>query len=102
MPVNGAIVTGETCADMGGLKCMLRIASGNPDFDYDLFFRAYAKLWLSVDAPQRIISTMRDEHPLDYIRCNTTLQQFDEFINCYGLREGDRMYLAPDRRVNIW
>ena len=48
------------------------------------------------------MALMKDEHPLSYIRCNTTLQQFDEFLDFYGIREGDGMYLAPEDRVNIW
>ena len=102
MPVDGSIVTGEACADMGGIKCMLRIASGMENFDYDLFFRTYANIWLSINMPQRVLALMKDEHPLGFLRCNTTLQQFDEFLDFYGIREGDGMYLAPEDRVNIW
>ena len=102
MPVDGSIVTGETCADMGGLKCMLRIASGIENFDYDLFFRTYAVVWISINMPQRVLAMLKDEHPLGYIRCNTSLQQFDEFLDFYGIKEGDGMYLAPEDRVAIW
>ena len=51
---------------------------------------------------QRVLMFMKDEHPLGYIRCNTTLQQFDEFLDFYGIKEGDGMYLAPEDRVKIW
>lgn len=30
--------TGETCADMGGLRCILRPASKKEGFDYDRLF----------------------------------------------------------------
>ena len=63
----------EACADMAGIKVMLRLAAENPDFDYDKFFRSYA-----------------------------TLQQYDEFLDFYGITEGDGMYLAPEDRVAIW
>ena len=36
----------EACADMAGIKVMLRLAAENPDFDYDKFFRSYANVWL--------------------------------------------------------
>ena len=45
---------------------------------------------------------MSDEHPMNYLRVNCTLQQFDEFLDFYGIEEGDKMYLAPEDRVNIW
>ena len=37
-----------------------------------------------------------------YLRVNANLQQFDEFLNFYGITEGDNMYLAPEDRVAIW
>ena len=39
---------------------------------------------------------------MHYLRINCTLQQFDEFLNFYGITEGDGMYLAPQDRVAIW
>ena len=37
-----------------------------------------------------------------YLRINATSQQFDEFLETYGVTEGDGMYLAPEDRVAIW
>ena len=99
---HGSIMTGEACADMGGMKCMLRIAAGKADFDYDAFFRSYAGLWLTKDSLQMAYSRLNDNHPMPYLRINATLQQFDEFLDFYGIAEGDGMYLAPEDRVNIW
>ena len=45
---------------------------------------------------------INDVHPMPYLRINCTLQQFDEFLNYYGITEGDGMYLAPADRVIIW
>ena len=45
---------------------------------------------------------LADEHPMAYLRINTTLQQYDEFLDFYGITEGDGMYLAPEDRVAIW
>ena len=33
---------------------------------------------------------------------DSTGAQFDEFLNFYGITEGDGMYLAPEDRVAIW
>ena len=98
----GSIMTGEACADMAGIKVALRVASAQPDFDYDAFFRAYADLWLTKDTLQMAYVRINDVHPMCYLRINATLQQFDEFLNLYGITEGDGMYLAPADRVNIW
>ena len=45
---------------------------------------------------------MQDSHPLHYLRTNATLQQFDEFLEQYDIKEGDKMYLAPEERVLVW
>ncbi len=97
-----SIKSGEACADMGGIKCMLRIAAKKDDFDYDKFFRAYADLWAAKGTLGNAQALIRNEHPFSYLRVNCTLQQFDEFLDFYGIEEGDGMYLAPEDRVNIW
>ncbi|MBQ6553684.1 MAG: hypothetical protein IJL89_00500 [Firmicutes bacterium] len=100
---SGDLVQGEAIADMGGMQCMLRLAKKHPNFDYDAFFRAYAKAWEMVTYPQtEYYYCLYDEHPLGYLRINVTIQQFDEFIDTYGLKEGDGMYLAPENRIKVW
>jgi len=98
----GSIVTGEAGADMAGMKVVLRIAAEKENFDYDVFFRAYADLWFEKDTLQMIYRHINDVHPISYLRINCTLQQFDEFLDCYGITEGDGMYLAPADRVIVW
>ena len=96
------IMTGEAGADMAGMKAVLRIAAEKENFDYDAFFRSFAGLWLEKDTLQSVYSSINDVHPMSYLRINCTLQQFDEFLNCYGITEGDGMYLAPADRVIVW
>ena len=98
----GSIMTGEACADMAGIKVMLRLAAEKPDFDYDLFFRTYANVWLLKDTLGMAYVRINDTHPMGYLRINATLQQYDEFLDFYGITEGDGMYLAPEDRVAIW
>ncbi len=99
---NGEAMVGEACADMAALKCMLRIAAGKPDFDYDRFFRAYADRCATRETLDMAMARLEDEHPMNYLRINTNLQQYDEFLDFYGITEGDNMYLAPEDRVAIW
>ncbi len=100
--INGSIITGETCADMGAMACMLHIAKSVEGFDYDLFFRSYASLWSYVRSYNEFLGRLKNEHPPEYFRVNGTLQQFEEFYHCYGITESDGMYLAPEKRVAIW
>ena len=100
--LHGSIVTGEACADMAGVKVALRMAAEDENFDYDAYFRPYADLWMYKESLQRVYLRINDVHPLPYLRINCTLQQYDEFLDFYGITEGDGMYLAPEDRVNIW
>ena len=102
-PNSGKLVNTEATADMGGIKCVLLMAEKIDGFDYDKFFRAYARMWQRMDTLQMCewLATS-DSHPLSYQRINVTLQQFDEFLDTYGIKEGDGMYLAPEDRILIW
>ena len=100
---SGELVKGEACADMGGVAVMLHLAESDPDFDYDLFFRSYAELWANNITPNYAYYVASyNEHPLNYLRVNATVAQFDEFYETYGIEEGDGMYIAPEDRVKIW
>ncbi|MBR6905169.1 MAG: M13 family peptidase, partial [Bacteroidales bacterium] len=93
----------EAIADMGGMKCMLAIAAQKDDFDYDAFFRQYATLWrMQGSYPYLVTLVAQDTHPMRYLRINNTLAQFDEFVDFYGITEGDGMYIAPEARVAVW
>ena len=100
--LEGSSMTGEACADMAGMKVCLRIAGEKENFDYDKFYRAYANLWMIKANLLTTQALIEDVHPMNYLRINCTLQQFDEFLDQYGITEGDNMYLAPEDRVNIW
>ena len=100
--INGSIVTGEVCADMGAVRCMLHMAEKVDDFDYDVFFKSYAKLWAEKSRKVRVLTLLTNEHPFGYLRVNAVLQQFDEFLDFYGIEEGDGMYMAEEDRVAIW
>lgn len=100
---SGDMVQGEAIADMGGIKCMLRIAKDIEGFDYEKFFRSFADVWKSAYTPeieQMLIA--QDTHPLDYLRVNVTCMQFPEFQETFGIQEGDGMYLAPEDRICVW
>ena len=101
--VKGSNVDGEATADMGGMHVCLEIAKSIDDFDYDLFFRTYAKLWLHHTYDTNgIAERNKDSHPFEYLRVNVTLAQFDKFFETYNIRYGDRMYIPEDQRVTIW
>jgi hypothetical protein len=73
------------------------------DFDYDRFFRTLASNWRTLTSLEtEAYSIEQDSHPLAYLRTNAVVVQFEEFHKTYGTKEGDGMYLAPERRLEIW
>lgn len=103
LTADGNNVNGEVTADMGGVKVMLHLAKKIEGFDYDRFFRSYADLWLrKTISDSEVPERASDEHPFNYLRCNVTLGQFDEFIETYDIQPGDGMYIPQEDRVKIW
>ena len=100
---NGSLVQTESIADMAGVKAMLGIADGREGFDYDKFFRAYARIWKLIQTRERNDAVLKtDVHALPYLRVNAVLQQYGKFHEHYKLKKGDGMYLPPDERVAVW
>ena len=99
----GSKRTAETIGDIGGIAVCLEVAKEYENFDYDTFFRGYADLWKQQDSFEYTEDVLTsDPHPFRFIRVNAVVQQFDEFIETYGLKKGDRMYLAPKDRIRVW
>ena len=101
--VKGQAICGEAIADMAGMKVILRLAEKKEGFDYKTFFISYAELWREVSTYEtELYRNQFDSHPLNYIRTNAVLQQFDEFLETFDIKEGDTMYLDTKDRVCIW
>lgn len=101
--VTGETVQTEAIADMGGMKVMMQLASKREGFDYQKFFRSYATIWKELSTREYELNILQaDVHPLSYLRTNVTVQQFDEFMEAFDVKEGDKMYLAPEDRVQVW
>lgn len=101
--VEGIRVMNEATADMAGIKAILYMTRDIEGFDYDSFFRGFAALYATQTEEKFEIEALTDdEHPLPFHRINITLQQFDEFMDTYDIKPGDGMYLAPEKRINVW
>ncbi|MBO4449920.1 MAG: hypothetical protein J5777_05000, partial [Clostridiales bacterium] len=100
---SGIRLSSEVIADAEGLKVAMMIAKDYEKFDYDLFFRSYAVFWRCLEPKQdQMRSLVKDTHPLEYLRINYTLAQFDEFVETYGIKKSNGMYMDPSERILIW
>ena len=112
---NGELTLGENIADNGGLhvsylamqnaKAKKQVNKNEMDgfTPEQRFFLAYAAVWASNIRPAAALQlTQMDVHSLGRNRVNVALPQITEFIEAFGIKEGDGMWLAPEKRVVLW
>ena len=110
---NGSLTLGENIADHGGLQVSFQ-AFKNATKDAPLlvkdgftpeqrFFLSYAGVWAGNIRDEQIrLQTKSDPHSLGRWRVNGALPQIGAWYDAFGIKDGDPMYLAPEKRVSIW
>jgi predicted metalloendopeptidase len=111
--VNGALTLGENIGDNSGLAIAYKAyqislhGQAAPVIDGltgdQRFFMGFGQVWRSKmrDAAQ-IVQVKTDPHSPGQFRANGTLRNQPAFYEAFGVKEGDKMYLAPNERVTIW
>lgn len=101
--VNGNLTVSENVADIGSMACILDILKGMKNPNYKKLFESNAKIWHMTASEQtyQLLAT-QDVHSPNKYRVNQVIRNFKEFYNTYGVKPGDAMYLAPEKRVTIW
>ncbi len=111
--VNGAMTIGENIGDLGGLsiayKAYRRSLQGREASEIDgltgdqRFFLGWGQAWRSKYRDAELARRLAtDSHSPTEFRCNGVVRNLPEFYAAFGVREGDKLWLAPERRVRIW
>ena len=114
--MNGRLTLGENIGDLGGLAIAyeayqrhVATADGGkaPVIDgytgEQRFFLAWAQLWRDYTAPDMARQNLlTDPHSPSEFRVRGTVRNFDPWYAAFGVKEGDKLYLPPDKRVKIW
>ena len=111
--VNGELTLGENIGDLSGVTIAYKAykASLNgkeaPVIDGltgdERFFMGYAQIWRGKMVEKSLRNRVAtDPHSPGEFRVLGILSNFDQFYETFDVKEGDAMYLAPEKRVSIW
>lgn len=101
--VNGELIVSENIADNGGMGVTLGIMSTLEEADYQAYFKNWARVWCMKAKPQYIqLLLTSDVHAPAELRANMQPRNFDKWYEAFDVKDTDKMYLAPEKRVTIW
>ncbi|MEB6480249.1 M13 family metallopeptidase [Acinetobacter vivianii] len=111
--VNGELTLGENIADNSGLSIAYKAyqisLAGKPApviegrTGEQRFYMGWAQVWRAkTREAQAIVYLKTDPHSPDKVRANGALVNQAPFYDAFKIKEGDKIYLAPEKRVSIW
>ncbi len=111
--VNGALTMGENIADLGGLTLALeayrRSLGGKPAPTVDGWtgdqrvMLGWAQAWRGKNRDEAIRrQVVSDPHSPRMYRVNGVVRNMDAWYDAFGVKPGNKLYVAPGDRVRIW
>jgi predicted metalloendopeptidase len=115
LKLNGALSVGENMADVGGInfayEALKDYLAEHPEEDISIdgltpeqrCFISWAQFWAMKVTDEAIRSVfMSNAHPPGFYRATAALKHVDAFYEVFDIKEGDREWLPPERRVKAW
>lgn len=112
--VDGKFTLGENIGDLGGVQAAydgLQIflnKNGNPGLidgftPEQRFFISWGTIWRTKSRDEAIKNQVKtDPHAPGMYRAYVPLQNVEQWYQAFDIKEGDKLYIAPEQRVKIW
>ena len=111
--INGELTLGENIADNSGLAVAYKAyqisLGGKPAPLIDgltgdqRFYMGFAQVWRAKARDNAVIAQLKsDPHSIPKFRAMGTVVNQPAFFTAFDVKEGDKMWRAPDQRVIIW
>jgi predicted metalloendopeptidase len=112
--VDGKFTLGENIGDLGGINAaydglqLYLKENGNPGLidgytPEQRLFISWATIWRSKIRDEALKNQVKtDPHSPGMYRAYVPLLNLDSFQNAFNIKEGDGMYVSPEKRVKIW
>ena len=110
-PADGEKTLAENMADYGGVTLAYSLFKQKKideglqgaalDYACQEFFLHYAKLWLRYPTLDQKKALYLDVHSIPQNRINGIVTLFDDWYRLFNVTDG-KLYLAPEKRVQIW
>ena len=111
--VDGKFTLGENIGDLGGVNAAYdglqlylrnkRVGLIDGFTPNQRFFISWSTVWRSKMRDEALKNQVKtDPHSPGMYRSYVPLQNVDAFYSAFDIKEGDGMYIAPEKRVKIW
>ena len=111
--VDGKFTLGENIGDLGGVNAAYdglqlylknkRVGLIDGFTPNQRFFISWSTVWRSKLRDEALKNQVKtDPHSPGMYRAYVPLQNVDAFYSAFDIKEGDGMYIAPEKRVKIW
>ena len=112
--INGKFTLGENIGDLGGVLGaydglqLFYTANGRPEnidgfTPEQRFFMSWTTVWRTLSREDALRTKIKtDPHSPGKVRAVQPLKNIDAFYKAFDIKEGDKMYVEPEKRVRIW